>query len=146
VFGPLVFSTATQQFVGGLNTTGALTALSATASPLSTRRTDRPAFDGESLVVVSSPFFPHKLSKGYGNPISRVVQKVNGVDVKNLNHLVELLRTSKDEFLVFDFAGRSSETLVFPRKEMIDATEEILNDNGVRAQGSPDTMGVWNQK
>ncbi len=146
VFGPLVFSTATQQFLGGLNTVGALTALTATSSPLTNRRSDRPDFPGESLVVVSSPFFPHKLSIGYGNPISRVVAKVNGIPIKNLNHLVEVLRDAKDEFLVFDFAGRSAETLVFPRQEMIAATEDILNDNGVRAQGTPDTMGVWNQK
>jgi hypothetical protein len=146
VFGPLVFSSATQQFVGGLNTVGALTALSATSNPLSTRRADRPDFPGEALVVISSPFFPHKLAKGYGNPISRIVQRVNGTSIKNLNHLVEVLRDSKDEFLVFDFAGRSAETLVFPRKEMIAATEEILGDNGVRAQGTPDTMAVWNGK
>jgi hypothetical protein len=36
--------------------------------------------------------------------------------------------------------------LVFPRAAMVAATEEILTDNGVRAQGSPDTMAVWNGK
>jgi hypothetical protein len=29
---------------------------------------------------------------------------------------------------------------------MVAATDEILNDNGVRAQGSPDTMAVWQAK
>jgi hypothetical protein len=29
---------------------------------------------------------------------------------------------------------------------MVDATEEILTDNGVRAQGSPDMMQVWQAK
>jgi hypothetical protein len=33
--------------------------------------------------------------------------------------------------------------LVFRRAEMVAATEEILTDNGVRAQGSPDLMKVW---
>jgi hypothetical protein len=28
---------------------------------------------------------------------------------------------------------------------MVAATEEILTDNGVRAQGSPDMMTVWQQ-
>ncbi|MEO5959642.1 MAG: trypsin-like peptidase domain-containing protein, partial [Opitutaceae bacterium] len=145
VFGPLVFSTATQQFLAGLNSAASLSALSLSASPLATRRHDRPAFDGERLVVVSSPFFPHKLARGYSSPVSRVVQSVNGTAVKNLAHLVELLRDAKDEFTVFEFAGRSGETLVFPRKEMMAATEEILSDNGVRAQGSADTMAVWNK-
>jgi S1-C subfamily serine protease len=143
VYGPLVFSTATQLFLAGLNT--AAVGLSASGSPLSTRRSDRPAFEGEALVVVASPFFPHKLSKGYSPAQSRVVEKVNGITIKNLGHLVATLRDLKDEFVVFDFAGRKIETLVFPRKEMVDATEEILSDNGVRAQGSPDTMAVWAQ-
>jgi hypothetical protein len=38
------------------------------------------------------------------------------------------------------------ETLVFPRKELVAATEAILSDNGIRSQGSPDVMAVWNEK
>jgi S1-C subfamily serine protease len=144
IYGPLVFSPATQLFVQGLNS--AAVALSAAASPLSSRRGDRPAFDGERLVVVSSPFFPHKLAKNYSPAIARVVEKVNGIKIKNLEHLVATLRDAKEEFVVFDFAGRKIETLVFPRKDMVAATEDILNDNGVRAQGSPDALKVWNAK
>jgi hypothetical protein len=29
---------------------------------------------------------------------------------------------------------------------MVDATEGILQDNGIRSQGSPDMMDVWNGK
>jgi len=68
------------------------------------------------------------------------------VKIRSLSHLVATLRDAKDEFLVLEFAGRRFETLVFPRKEMMAATEEILNDNGVRAQGSPDLLAVWNLK
>ena len=146
VYGPLVFSAATQDFVRGYNTLGALVSLSASANPLSTRRADRPAFDGEELVVISSPFFPHKLSKNYSSPASRVVKSVNGTAIKNLKHLVATLRDSTDEFVVFEFSGRANETLVFPRKDMVAATEEILTDNGVRAQGSADTLAIWNAK
>ncbi len=144
VFGPVVFSSASQLFLGGLNNAAA--ALSAMASPLALRRADRPAFPGEELVVISSPFFPHKLSIGYSQAQSRVVESVNGVKIRSLSHLVATLRDAKDEFLVLEFAGRRFETLVFPRKEMMAATEEILNDNGVRAQGSPDLLAVWNLK
>ncbi len=142
VYGPLVFSTATQLFLAGLN--NAAVGLAAGASPLALRRSDRPAFEDEALVVVASPFFPHKLSKGYSQAQSSVVEKVNGIPIKNLKHLVATLRDLKDEFVVFDFAGRKFETMVFPRQEMVSATEEILSDNGVRAQGSPDTLAVWN--
>jgi hypothetical protein len=141
VYGPVVFSTATQLFLGGLNNAAA--ALAAAGSPLALRRSDRPAFEGEALVVVSSPFFPHKLSKGYSQAQSHVVHKVNGTTIKSLPHLVATLRDAKEEYMVFEFAGRKFETLVFPRAEMVAATEDILNDNGVRAQGSPDTLAVW---
>ena len=143
VYGPLVFSNATQLFLGGL--TNAAVALAGAASPLSVRRSDRPAFPGEALVVVTSLFFPHKLARGYSQAQGRVVDRVNGIKIKNLAHLVDTLRTLTDEFVTFDFAGRKAETLVFPRKEMEAATEEILSDNGVRAQGSPDAMAVWNR-
>jgi len=34
--------------------------------------------------------------------------------------------------------------MIFPRAELLAATDEILTDNGVRSQGSPDTMAIWN--
>jgi hypothetical protein len=147
VFGPLAFSPATVQFAASFeNSAPAMSALSATANPMALRKLDRPAFPGEELILVSSPFFPHKLSKGYSNPVGRVVATVNGQAVKNLKHLVELLRDATDEFIKIEFAGRSAPAVVLPRKETIAATEEILTDNGVRAQGSPDTLAVWNRK
>ena len=111
-----------------------------------TRRGDKPAFDGERLVIIPSSLFPHKLSKGYSNPVTKVVKTVNGIPIKNLNHLVEVLRDSKDEFITIEFAGHGGETLVFPRAEMAAATDEILTDNDIRTQGSPDTLAVWNAK
>jgi S1-C subfamily serine protease len=147
-YGPLVFSSATMQFVSGLRAVaGNITGKSSfVTSPLVKRILDRPAFEGEALVMVSSPFFPHKLSKGYGNPIARVVKTVNGTTIKNLRHLVEVLRDAKGDFIAIEFDGRNDEGLVFPRAEVLAATEEILTDNGVRSQGSPDMMAVWNAK
>ena len=147
-YGPLVFTNATMQFVSGLRGSGNNVAgrSSFVTSALVKRVLDRPAFEGESLVVVSSPFFPHKLSKGYGNPIARVVKTVNGTAIKNLRHLVEVLRDVKADFIAVEFDGRNDEGLVFPRADMLAATEEILTDNGVRSQGSADMMAVWNTK
>ena len=146
ILGPLAFSTGTALFVAPLSGNArALLGLSFMGSPLITRRSDKPAFPGEELVVVSSPFFPHKLAKGYDSPVSRVVRAVNGVTIKNLRHLVELLRDSKDEFLAFEFAGRG-ETLIFPRKDMVAATDDLLSDNGIRDQASPGLLEVWKDK
>jgi S1-C subfamily serine protease len=144
VYGPLVFSTATRDFLRSL--TRQESANINAAMPLLKRSTDVQAFEGERLVVVSSPFFPHKLAQGYSNPLSEVVKSVNGIAIKNLNHLVEVLRDSHDAMICIEFDNRSGEALVFPRAEMVAATEEILTDNGVRSQGTPDTMAVWNAK
>jgi S1-C subfamily serine protease len=147
VYGPLVFSTATMEFIGGSKGSGGgASFFNMIGSSLMKRMFDRPAFDGETLAIVSSPFFPHKLAKGYGNPAARVVRSVDGVPVRNLAHLVQVLRDSKEEFIVIQYDGLGGEAIVFPREAMVAATDEILTDNGVRSQGSPDTLAVWNAK
>ena len=150
IYGPLVFSAATDEYLGGLLRTkyGAtvMSRLSSLANPLVTRISDQPAFPGESLVIIASPFFPHKLAKGYDNPRAQVVKAVNGIPVKNLNHLVEILRDAKDEFITIQCHTRYGETMIFPRAQMVAATDEILTDNGVRSQGSADTLAIWSAK
>ena len=150
VYGPLPFSSATREFVQGLTTGDAGSywnpQLMDRRNPLVTRWSEKPAFEGEQLVVVPSPFFPHKLAKGYSEPFAEVIKSVNGIAIKNLGHLVEVLRDAKEEFIVIAFASRGGETMVFPRAQMLAATEEILTDNGVRSQGSPDMLAVWNAK
>jgi hypothetical protein len=115
----------------------------AMTSALVKRMLDKPAFPGQSLVVVAAPLFPHRISQGYSNPMGLVLERVNGAEVKNLAHLVELLRDQTAEFVTFEFAGEFTETLVFSHREVLDATEAILTDNGVRSQGSPDTLSIW---
>ena len=150
VYGPLVFSPATLQFVGGLtsgnNAANFLFRLSATGNPLMRSLGDKSRSPGEELVVVPSPLFPHRVSKGYSNPAGRVVKSVNGIPIKNLRHLVEILHDSTAEFTSIEFEGREMETLVFSHKEMVAATEEILTQNGIRSQGTPDPLAVWNAK
>ncbi|MGC9940525.1 MAG: trypsin-like peptidase domain-containing protein [Verrucomicrobiota bacterium] len=150
IYGPIVFSEATKNFVRALTdgeySERGIRLLLYLGSPLLDRLDDKPAFEGEQLVVVSSPFFPHRLAEGYSQPYFQVVKSVNGVPIKNLVHLVQVLHDLKDDYVTINFDSRIGETLVFPRKEMIEATDDILTDNGIRSQGSPDTMAVWNAK
>jgi S1-C subfamily serine protease len=147
VFGPIVFSTVTSQVISFISSFGQLEALlSLRGSPLVTRRTEIPSFPGEQLVFVPAPFFPHKLVRGYDDPTFTVVKAVNGIPIRNLNHLVQVLRDSKDEFVTMEFFEKGTEIIVFSRTEMIAATDGILSDNNIRSQGSADTMAVWNAK
>jgi hypothetical protein len=147
IWGPMVFSRASAEFMSIVSTNAqAAIAYSANGSPLMTRLGDKPDASREELVVVSAPFFPHKLVSGYSNRVGAVVESINGVPVRSLRHLVSLLRDSKDDLVVIRFAQRVSETMVLPRKAMLEATDAILQDNGIRTQGSADMMEVWNGK
>jgi hypothetical protein len=115
-------------------------------SPLVTRFLDPPDADLQDLAVVSSPFFPNKLANDYSNPVGSVVSSINGTRVRSLAHLVALLRDLKDPFVTIEFDQKGGEALVFSRSEMLAATDDILTDNGVRSQGSPDMMAVWQGK
>ena len=144
IYGPVAFSAATHQYARGTTQSGELAAfLGARGNPLITRMIDGPDFTGEELIVICAPLFPHPLSRGYGNPAGGVVATVNGRKPKNLLDLVKLLRDSEEEFVTIEFAGTMAMPLVLPRKEAEAATETILGDNGVRAQGSPDALRVW---
>jgi S1-C subfamily serine protease len=147
IYGPMVFSTATWQMVSSFEKNAALLRLlGAVKNPLVTRAFDAPDAENEELVVVSSPFFPHKVVNGYSNPQGSVVYSINGTHVRSLKHLVSLLRDLKDPFVTIEFDQKGNEALVFSRTAMLAATDEILTDNGVRAQGSPDMMANWQAK
>jgi S1-C subfamily serine protease len=147
IYGPLVFSPVTAEFASSFDRTGRLySALALIGSPLATRRGDLPKFEGEELVVVTSPMFPHKIGKGYDNPFTKIVKEVNGVPIKNLRHFVEVLRDSKQKFTTIRFDDKASETIVFNHQDALKATDEILSDNGIREQASEDLTSVWSKK
>jgi S1-C subfamily serine protease len=145
VLGPLVFSEATDEFTDMAYYPGA-PALMSRANPLITRYGDRPAFAGERLVVVAHPMFSHRIARDYDDPFMQVIKTVNGVKVRNLKHLVETVRDSQEKYLEITFHGRHVETLVFDREEAIQATEEVLLDNGIRRPCSEDIAAVWGGK
>jgi S1-C subfamily serine protease len=147
IYGPIVFSPATWQLVSSLeNNSGLMRMLGLVKSPLVTHALDEPSPELEELVVVSSPFFPHKIANGYSNVAGSVVDSVNGTHIKSLRHLVAVLRDLKDPFVTIEFDQKGGEALVFARQAIMSATDDILMDNGVRAQGSPDTLAVWQDK
>jgi S1-C subfamily serine protease len=144
IYGPLVFTAASQEFVRSLAGAGGLGIqyLLAINSPLMARLFDPPEYKDEQLVVIATRMFPHPITKGYGNRPFGVVAKLNGTKVKNLRHLAELLRDCSDDFVRFEMADRS-ESLVFRRRQIEAATEEILGDEGIRYQASEQLRDVW---
>jgi hypothetical protein len=110
-------------------------------------------FEGEELVVLAPPMFPHKIIKGYSTKLAfGVVSHVNSVKIRNLRHLVETIRVSTDAYIAIRFANSGNgvrfgntenAVVVFRRQELESVTQDILEDNGIRYQVSKDLRDLW---
>ncbi len=141
IFGPLCFTQVTQEMVGAIP--GQFRAvLMQGGSPLMTDAFDDKTFPEQEMVAVSSPMFPHRITKGYDNPVLGVIAQVNGVPIKNLRHLAEVFEAAEGEFVEIRFADEFREHMVFRRQEVLDATDEIMTDNGIRYRASDDLRDV----
>jgi S1-C subfamily serine protease len=140
IYGPIVFTPATQEYVQRAGSGTML--LWAMDSPILKRMYDLPAEPGEQLVVIATRMFPHPIAKGYDNRPFAMIAKVNGTEIKNLRQLAELLRDADGEFLRFEMADRN-ESLVFRTKDIKEATDQILEDEGIRYRASDSLRDVW---
>jgi hypothetical protein len=140
LYGPLVFSKATQEYIRALGGQG-VALLAALDSPMLKRLYDAPAEEGEELVIVATRMFPHPITKGYDNRPLGVIDKFNGVKVDNLRHLAELFRDCTDEYVRLEMGDRN-ESLVFKREELKNSTEQILTEEGIRYQASESLRDV----
>ena len=140
IYGPMVFTPSYAELAQAAARAAPL--LAASGNPIIARLGDEVAFEGEQLVVLPSPFFPHRVTRGYDLGVVPVLESVNGVKVKNLTHLAELLRDAEGEFIEFKFAGTTNETLVFDREQLEESTEDVLNDAGIRSQASEDILPI----
>jgi hypothetical protein len=142
LYGPLSFTAATSQ-AANLYTRGPTFD---PTSPLLRRLNDRRRFPGEELVVVSAPMFRHKSVRGYNDPVGQVVEDVNGVKIKNLRHLVEVLGDCREKFVTFTFAGQRAGVLVLERGAVAAVTREVMEENGIVRRGSSELVGLWEAK
>ncbi|NLD35416.1 MAG: serine protease [Desulfatiglans sp.] len=140
IYGPLVFSPATNDFLRYLQREW-LGNLLRSSSPLITRLNDTATEEQEQLIVISSRMFSNRITKGYGDPMAQVIKDINGIKIKNIRHLVEVLQNSK-EYIEINFEGNFVETMIFRKADMEAATEEILTENGIRFQCSSDLMDM----
>ncbi len=148
IYGPMVFTEATDNYVRAFtygDGADAMLGYANQGNPMMSRYGDRPAFPDERIVLLAHPMFVHKISTGYKGPYADALVEVNGVKIRNLKHAVETLRDLTAEFVEFKFMGKYSERIVFSRREALEATDEILSDNGIREQCSADVAPIWNR-
>lgn len=141
IFGPLVFTVATQEHLALLNAEWT-DHLNSMESPLLRRNLELISAIDDQLVIMASEMLPHRLTKGYTSSPFTVVKSVNGIKLKNLRHLAELLHDCRDDFVRFELADRI-DSLVFRRADLAAATDEILTNEGIRYQASPALRDIW---
>jgi len=147
IYGPITFEAVYAEYI--LQLAGSSewsTYLISVGSPLTAGLLHEPNEEVEQLVVIPSPPFSHPSMKGYSPMYSSVVKRVNGIPIRSLRHLVEILRDTKEPYLKFEFGEIGSETIVLDRSEVENMTEEILVENNIRRQYSEDMETIWKGK
>lgn len=141
ILGPMVFMPVRAELLFELYTGF----LAIQGNPAVLRAEDTRKTEDEEIVILCSDFLPHPITKGYQIAYRPAVKKVNGVEITSLTHMIETIRDADEDYLVFEFHDKNQETLVFDRDELIEATEEILDENSIRRQGSRRFMDVWEE-
>ncbi len=81
-------------------------------------------------VVWLQKIFPNKINRGYYSG-AYIVTKVNGITIKDFNHFVNILDTTKDEYIVIEFV--ESGKIVLKTKEARDSFKEIKESYGLKS-------------
>jgi S1-C subfamily serine protease len=139
IIGPMVFSPARREHLMNFY----MPYLALQGNPAALRAKQLRKEPGEEIVMLVSDFLPHPITKGYDVSYKPSLKSLNGTKIHSLAQLVELIRDSDDDFLEFGFYDDGQETLIFDREELVEVTEELLEDNSIRRQGSKRFMDIW---
>jgi len=148
IYGPIAFSIANQEFLSAINKKSRENLANA-GSEVLYRRYDYAQQEGEEVITCTRKFFPHQMIKGYSDPQLSVLKTVNGIEILNMQQLVEQLSELKrDDFVTFEFAWvnkRRPLIIILRHGEVLDAMEDILDDNGIRLAYSKEFRDLWTE-
>lgn len=68
--------------------------------------------------------FSHNINKGYNSKVE-IVDKVNNIKVKDINHFINIIESSKEKFIVIDFIKK--QRVILEKREAIKSFQEIKN-------------------
>lgn len=144
VHGPLVFAGATHH-IAEIGRYGMWSAsLAYRQNPIALRRyEDRATPDEEIVVLVNEPF-PHPILRGHEDlEIMSVLDKVDGVKVKNLAHAYELIKAKKEGMIEFEFVDKHMDRFVtLDAAALAAATDEILDRHSIRKPVSAGLLAI----
>ena len=133
---PFIFDTEPKYFVFGGLTFSSLTQNYLIKLKASSKFIDGLLYKDEKTneiserVVWLQKIFPNKINRGYYSG-AYIVTKVNGITIKDFNHFVNILDTTKDEYIVIEFV--ESGKIVLKTKEARDSFKEIKESYGLKS-------------
>jgi S1-C subfamily serine protease len=122
VFGGLTFSTLTQNYLIKLGAKADFVDGLIYKEEKTNEITER--------VVWLQKIFPNKINRGYFSN-GYIVTKVNGITIKDFNHFVNILDTTKDEYVVIEFV--ESAKIFIKTKEARESFEQIKATYGLKS-------------
>lgn len=78
-------------------------------------------------IIVLSQVLASPSTVGFTDFYNVILHKFNGESVKNLEHLILMVRASKEEY--FEFEIERNNIIILPRKEVLKQTPAILKEN-----------------
>eukprot|EP00931_Biecheleriopsis_adriatica_P086625 TRINITY_DN61248_c0_g1_i1.p1 TRINITY_DN61248_c0_g1~~TRINITY_DN61248_c0_g1_i1.p1 ORF type:complete len:528 (-),score=100.12 TRINITY_DN61248_c0_g1_i1:55-1638(-) len=85
-------------------------------------------FDGHEIIVISQ-ILASPLTVGFTDYYNVVLVKFNGREPRNLEHLIRMVKSCKDEYFTFEI--ERDHCIVLPRKEALRETPAILKANRI---------------
>ena len=114
IFGGLAFTPLTRNYLTSIN-------LKKAQIDMLFYKKEKTANFNEGVAWMQT-IFPHKVNRGYSSG-AFTVKSVDGIKVKNFNHFIELIDSSKNEFIVIDCIEKNR--IVLNVKESRESFEEL---------------------
>ena len=122
VFGGLIFTPLTSNYLINLGAKSNIVNSVIYKEERTNERTQR--------VIWLQKTFPNKINRGYYST-AYIVNRVNGITIKDFKHFVNIIDTTKDEYIVIEFL--ESTKVVLKTKEAKDSFQEIKNTYGLKS-------------
>jgi hypothetical protein len=142
VCGPLAFGPVHADFLSQLDQEGDVSVYYTGGPVIPAAMDDRPS-GGKEIVAVLGPMMSSPIGRGYEVVPGQTVKSVNGKPFANFVEFVDVMRGLQGEWIVFEFNEPGVERMVFRRQEFLDATEAVMEANGIRQQASKGVRDRW---
>ncbi|MGI9558188.1 MAG: S1C family serine protease [Thermodesulfobacteriota bacterium] len=136
IFAGCVFSPLTFNY---LRSWGDRWYISAPSSLLSKLAQNIKSFPGEEVVLLTS-VLPSEINYGYHGLTNRIIEKVNGIKIENMRHLVKVVESEAATVEFITFEDSDGEQIVFSSQKALKSGAPLLATYQIAKDRSPDLV------